>query len=94
MTPEIHEKYGHLKALVVAFAPFLEMWENDRAEFETKARPFADGTLDAILPHSMSITDMRKSQAHLKKAIRVSQLIGQLRAELASGGDDICKTDS
>lgn len=79
MTPEIHEMYGTLKLLSNSMAPALELWERQRKEFEEKARVFADGTLDAVLPHSMSITDMRRSQDNLNKALKVSRLMGELR---------------
>lgn len=80
MTPEIHEQYTRLKFLIGAMAPFIEIWEEDRKEFEDKARIYANGTLDAILPHFMSTQDMFTSQRHLNDAIKASKLIGELRS--------------
>lgn len=79
MTPEIHQQYTLLKALAQQMSPFLELWEVQRKEFEAEASKFSGGALDAILPHFMSISDMRQSQENLHKAIKVSRLMGELR---------------
>lgn len=82
MTPEIHKHYANLKAISEAIVPFIELWEIERKTFEEKARLYANGTLDAILPHFMSIQDMHTSQKHLTNAIKVSKLLGELRTLL------------
>ena len=82
MTPEIHDQYNFLKTITEMLAPTLELWEMKRANFEREAPKFAYGTMAAILPHFMSITDMRTSEENLQKAIKVSRLLGQLRREL------------
>lgn len=84
MTPEIHQQYNTLKTLTTAMAPFLEMWERERGDFDEKARLFANGTMDVILPHFMSISDMRVSQENLNKALKASRLMGELRALLVN----------
>jgi len=55
------------------FAQLLERYvEQSRLE--------ANGTLDVILPHFMSIRDMRKAQVNLRYLINVAEKILQIRA--------------
>lgn len=82
MTPEIHEQYGKLRLCTDAIAPILQLWEVEREAFEEKARIYANGTMDAVLPHFMSITEMRVSQKNLNNALKASKLLGELRALL------------
>jgi hypothetical protein len=44
-----------------------------------QSRPQYNGTLDAILPHFMSITDMRKAQANLRYLCGVARHILDVR---------------
>lgn len=84
MTPEVHKDYDTLKQLTDCLAFYLEHWEKHREAFEAEACKYAGGAMDVILPHFMSISDMKRSQDNLNKALRVSRLLGQLRAELVN----------
>ena len=47
--------------------------------FEDKSRTYANGTMDVILPHFMSLQDMEKSQKNLNHAIEISQTMRKLK---------------
>ena len=49
-----------------------------------QSRPQANGTLDVILPHFMSIRDMRKAQVNLTYLINVGEKLLQVRGLVES----------
>ncbi|MGE3624044.1 MAG: hypothetical protein AB7H77_09285 [Bdellovibrionales bacterium] len=86
MTPEIK---SHLMFMQVAILPLKETLQAvDEEHFkamEAKMRTFQNGTMDAILPHYMSIQDMLTSQENLKQVIEISQCLRTLKRLLDEG---------
>ena len=85
MTPEIHENYDKLilAATWIGVAITTAGGTEELRRFIDKARPYANGTFDPILPHFMSIRDMNSSQENLVKAIKVAQHLVALESLLA-----------
>ena len=86
MTPEIRECYNRMidAAPWVGVAVTTAGGADELRQFIAKARPYANGTLDAILPHFMSISDMTASQQNLTKAIKVAEHLLALNDLLAT----------
>ena len=85
MTPEIHDHYNRLLAAAtwIGVAVATAGGTDELRRFIDVARPHANGTLDAILPHFMSIRDMRSSQENLTRAIKTSEYLLALAELLA-----------
>lgn len=88
MTPEIHKKYNDLKTLTDMLVPTLALVDlMGLADFEEKARPFADGTMGIIAAHSMSLNDLKKTEDNLTHAMQVCRHLLALKKLLLREGE-------
>ena len=61
------EECAHYQAQIRLFAQLIMTW--DKAfitRYLKETQPLADGTLDVVIPHFMSLLDMREGQNNLK----------------------------
>lgn len=80
MTPQVKEKYEALQTVIELMIPAFQMYTlAELEELPAEAAIYADGSLDVILPHFMSIRDMHTSQKNLNKAIKICKMINELR---------------
>jgi hypothetical protein len=85
MTPHIQEQYNRLidAATWIGVAITTSGGSENLRQFIEKSRPYANGTLDAVLPHFMSLKDIKASQDNLNKAIKTAEHLLALEQLLA-----------
>ena len=61
------EEILHYEEQATLFARLINTWDGDVIQrYLDQTRGQVDGTMDVILPHFMSITDMRKAQKNMR----------------------------